>query len=486
MVIVTALSCLERGLGFAYRIFLSRTIGSEGLGLYQIALSLIGVLITLSASGIPITVSRLIIKSRAIGGVSGENKAVSAGILTSLIISLPITAFFFVFKNSLSSIFADPRCNTLFLIILPGVSITSIYAVIRGFLWGNKSFYTYSILELLEEIVMIACGVFLILKGETIFQKSIYASVAVLISYIFSFITSSALFVAKGGKFINPREQLKPLISSSITITFMRAISSFSSSLIALILPAILIATGLDRQTAISQFGVISGMAMPLLFIPSTLIGSFSLVLAPELSESFYKKNTDKIKAGVEKSLLYSLLISILVIPAFAGTGEYVGRLIYNNSLAGVYVRNSAFVMIPMSITIISTSLLNSMGFERKTLLYFLIGSAFLLISIITLPFLIGNYSLIIGYLLSFSITAVLNVLLLKRVCCNKLDFVKKCYIVIPVCLFFCFLNYFSFSILTSFISEFFAMAISSILTLICLCISLVALKIISLEDLKR
>ncbi len=486
MVLVTVLSCIERGLGFIYRIFLSRTVGSEGLGLYQIALSLIGVLITLSASGIPITVSRLMIKSRTAGSPSGENKVVSAGIFTSLLISVPLTLFFFIFKNSLGNIFADPRCNTLFLIILPGVSITAVYAVIRGFFWGNKSFYTYSVIELLEEIVMIICGVFLILKGRTVFQKAIYASVAVLISYLFSFVVSSAVFVAKGGRVINPKEQFKPLISSSMPITFMRTANSFSSSLIALILPAVLIATGLDRQTAISQFGVISGMAIPLLFIPSTLIGSFSLVLVPELSESFYKKNTDKIRAGVEKSLLYSLLISVLVIPAFAGTGEYIGRLIYDNQLAGIYVRNSAFVMIPMSITIISTSLLNSMGFERKTLVYFLIGTASLLLCILTLPFLIGNYALIIGYFLSFTITAVLNVILLKKVCCDKLDFIKKTAVIIPVCLFFCFLNYFSFSLLSKLCHEFIAMIISCGVSLICLCVTLILLKTVNLDDLKR
>ncbi len=426
------------------------------------------------------------IKSRTAGKLGGENKAVSAGIFTSLLLSIPLTLFFFLFRNSLDNIFADPRCNTLFLIVLPGVSITAVYAVIRGFFWGNKSFYTYSVIELLEEIVMIVCGVFLILKGQTVFQKAIYASVAVLLSYIFSFVVSSAVFVAKGGRIINPEDQFKPLISSSMPITFMRTANSLSSSLIALILPAVLIATGLDRQTAISQFGVISGMAIPLLFIPSTLIGSFSLVLAPELSESFYKNNTDKIRAGVEKSLLYSLLISVLVIPAFAGTGKYIGRFIYDNQLAGIYVRNSAFVMIPMSITIISTSLLNSMGFERKTLIYFLLGTACLLLCIIILPFFIGTYALIIGYFLSFSITAVLNVLLLKRVCCNKLDFIKKTAVVIPVCLFFCFLNYFGFSLLSKFCHEFIAMTVSCVITLICLCLTLIILKILSLEDLKK
>ncbi len=482
---VTIFSCVERALGFVYRVFLSRFIGSEGLGLYQIALSIIGLLITLSASGIPITVSRLMIKERTANNLNGENKAVSAGIIATLAVSLPVCAFFFIFKNSLNLIFADSRCNILFLIILPGVCITSVYAVIRGYFWGNKSFYIYSIIELLEEIVMIVCGVFLVLRGQTLFQKTVYASVAVLLSYIFSFVLSSAFFVAKGGRIINPKEEMRPLISSSIPITFMKTANSLTSSLIALVLPAVLIATGMDKQTAVSEFGIISGMAIPLLFIPSTLIGSFSLVLSPELSESFYKKNTEKIRFGVEKSLLYSLLISILVVPAFVGTGEYIGKLVYDNTLAGEYVKNAAFIMIPMSITIISTSLLNSMGFERKTLKYFLIGAGILLACILTLPSIMGTYALVVGYFCNFSLTAVMNILLLKRVCCNKLDFSKKALHSIIACFFACFLNRWLFNICSHFMHSFPSMILSVVITLAFLSLSLILLKIVSLKELK-
>ena len=69
--VVTGLSIAERALGFLYRIVLSRLIGAEGLGLYQVALSVFSVFITLGTGGIPITVSRLISKNKAGGSAKG-------------------------------------------------------------------------------------------------------------------------------------------------------------------------------------------------------------------------------------------------------------------------------------------------------------------------------------------------------------------------------------------------------------------------------
>ncbi|MBO5851111.1 MAG: oligosaccharide flippase family protein, partial [Clostridia bacterium] len=79
MATVTILSFIERLFGFIYRIFLSRTLGSEGVGIYQIALSVVGLLITLTASGIPITVSRIMIKNRTENFKDNSGSVVFAG-----------------------------------------------------------------------------------------------------------------------------------------------------------------------------------------------------------------------------------------------------------------------------------------------------------------------------------------------------------------------------------------------------------------------
>ena len=85
---VTALSVAERGLGFLYRIVLSRLIGAEGLGLYQVALSLFSLFLTIGTGGIPITVSRMISKSKAERRPMDEVSAFSSGAFLSLLLTL--------------------------------------------------------------------------------------------------------------------------------------------------------------------------------------------------------------------------------------------------------------------------------------------------------------------------------------------------------------------------------------------------------------
>ena len=77
--------------GFLYRVILSRTLGSEGMGIYQLALSVFAVLVTVTSSGIPLTVSRLITKHRTRGDAKAEHSTVTAAIVAVLIFSVPGT-----------------------------------------------------------------------------------------------------------------------------------------------------------------------------------------------------------------------------------------------------------------------------------------------------------------------------------------------------------------------------------------------------------
>ena len=421
MVLVTAFGCAERFVGFLYRVFLSRTIGAEALAVYQIALSVVGVIITLTASGIPITVSRLMLKERAQNNACGESEVVSAGVLTSLLISLPLSAALYFLKAPLSALFTDERCYDVLLVILPGITITSVYAVIRGYFWGNRRYFTYALIEFIEESVMAVAGVILVLNCGTGFDGAIAAGRAVLISYVVSFTLATLAFVFGRGKIASPIKKLAPLIASSSPITATRTLTSLSGTVVALLVPARLIFYGAEKSAAMTAFGELSGMAMPLLFIPSTIIGSIALVLVPEITQTFYNEDYRALAGKVDKALISCAVVSTIIIPVFIVCGRAIGLFVYDNSSAGGYLATSAIIMLPMSLSLISNSLLNSMNMEKTTFLTYLISAAAEFAIIWFAPSICGIYSLIIAYFVSFSIVFTLNAITLKRTVKHKL-----------------------------------------------------------------
>ncbi|MFR1554709.1 MAG: hypothetical protein ACLSTV_08540, partial [Coriobacteriales bacterium] len=143
-----------------------------------------------------------------------------------------------------------------------------VYAVVKGSFWGNQQFLAPSILELVEESVMVIAGVLLLRGVSDVFEGARLACIAVIISYFVSFSSSAICFFARGGRLSSPRGQLKPLFSSAMPITAVRAGGSLVGSAVAVLLPAMLIRAGATKTEALQMFGVVSGMAIPVLSIP--------------------------------------------------------------------------------------------------------------------------------------------------------------------------------------------------------------------------
>ncbi len=415
--IVTGLSVLERGLGFLYRIVLSRLIGGEGLGLYQVALSLFSLFLTLATGGIPITLSRMIAKAKAENDPQAEKRAVSAGLVLSLLVALPCALLVWLLGDKMPFLFSDSRALSVLKILLVGLCFSSIYAVLRGYLWGNKRFLASSLLELSEETVMVIAGVFLLSGVPSPAVGATRAAWAVVISYALAALFSAIVFFAVGGRFAPPKAALKSVFNATLPITFVRGGGAIVGSAIAVLLPAMLLRAGVDSTDAIRQFGVVSGMVMPVLMIPATLIGSLALVLVPELSESYYKGDTAKLRRNISKGLRFSLLVACALTPFFFVLGEDLGKIAFSSALAGEMIRKSCPILIPMSLAMISSSMLNSLGFEKQTFLFYYLGAAALLLCVLFLPPLCGIYAYVIGLGASYTITALCNLLLLYKKC---------------------------------------------------------------------
>lgn len=482
---VTLFSTIEKGLSFLYRIVLSRTIGAEGLGIYQICLTVFAVFLTAASSGVPVTVSRLMAKSTANNDADGKHAAVTAGIACTLFITIPSAMVLFFGRHAFNFLFSDGRCADIFIILLPGLILTSVYAVIRGSFWGNKQFLPYSVIELLEDAVMVICGVILVWNVSDPVLGAKYATIAVLVSYIFSFVVSIGWYLSSGGRFVNPKKQLKPLISSSAPVTAMRTSTSLLNSAVAFLLPALLVAGGTSNSEALGLYGIAAGMAVPMLFIPSSAIGSIAVVVAPELSENYYRGNKPAVKRDVERSINAAIMISVVIIPILFAMGKPISLFLYSSDLCGEIVTYSSFIVLPMCISMMTNTVLNSMNCEKKTLLYFCIGSVVNLICIFGLTKFIGVYSYICGLAAANIITATLNLRLMRKKCdgANVNGYILKSAACIAAsCLFGMLMR----GVTESFASPFVQILICAPLLLFFTCAAAYLLKMYSFRPLKK
>ena len=415
--VVTGLSVFKRGLGFLYRIVLSRLIGAEGMGLYQIAYSLFAVFLTLGAGGIPVTVSRLISKSKAERTPKAESAAVGAGALVALVFSLAVLVFILPIVDKSELLLTDARAEHILNVLSIGLIFSSVYAVLKGSFFGNQRFLLPSLLELLEESVMTIAGVLLLQNATSAYDGAVKAAWAVVISYLFSFTAAVISFFLGGGKVSRPQPALKPLLSSALPITSVRVGSSLVNSAITVLLPVMLIRAGFSNDEALKLFGVASGMALPMLMLPATVIGSIATVLMPKMSEDFYAKRQQRLYTHLTRGLTSAFLIATAMTPFLFLLGNQIGALAFSNALAGELIKNGCVILLPMSLAMMTTSMLNCMGFEKQTFFFYFVGAAGMLLCILLLPAVCGIYAYIAGFGANFALIGICNFVFLHKKC---------------------------------------------------------------------
>ena len=420
---VTVFGVFTRLIGFLFKIYLSRTLGAEALGLYQIALSVFFLFSSLSSSGVSQILSRKTAEYNAI-----NNKTVPSLFTSALTIcttsSVTLALILMLAKNNLSVLFSDVTAHPLFLIMIPALVSTSISSTIRGWLWGDKQFTAFSATETIEESLRILVSVFL-LGGIISALNGVYAiAYAFTISDIASAVILLIIFFVKGGKIAKP-SQLKTILLPSLPITAMHICSSLIGTLVAFILPLRLVTMGLTGAEATATYGRIAGMANPLLFAPNAVIGSLCVVLIPELSANMARKNFSSLNKQLTLGINCSFIISGLFIANYASLGAELTSFLYHDLPSGQYLQVATYTMLPVCLSQLTQSALNSIGKEYNAFINYLCGNIVMLCVIYFLPMLIGIYSVAVASFISSTIIAILNYVSLRKATTLSADFLK-------------------------------------------------------------
>ena len=414
--LITIFSFLTRISGFIFRMILSRQVGAEGVGLYQVAFSVFMVLLTVISSGMPLIISRLSSSYMARREKGKEKSLITTALIYGLVLSIVLCGVVLVFKRVFAGLFTESRCIEILIVLLPSLVFSSVYCVLRGAMWGKNNYFALCVTEFYEQVVRIVLGVLFVSTSFSALENAFNLGWTMSIACLASMMLVIVCFFFYGGKLGRfKREEFVPLVKQSTPITVMRVIGSLVQPLIAFIVPNRLVAIGYTNSQALAMFGVAVGMTMPLLYVPSSIIGSLSTALVPDLSKALTQNDLQHIEKRITTSIFFSLFISALFVPCFLGMGELAGEVLYDNVLSGSLLVSSAWVLIPIGLTNITSAILNSLGYEKRSFVNFVAGGAAMFACLWFLPSLFGINAFIYALGANFTITSVLNLALLKK-----------------------------------------------------------------------
>lgn len=311
-VIISLGGFLSKLLGAFYRIPLTRFLGGEGMGIYQMVYPLYCILLTVSASGIPTGIARLI----SSGSAGAEKKAFrlygAIGVIGTLIMHM--------LSAPLAAVQEEPAIKLCCIMLCPSVFFVSVLSIVRGYFQGRGNMYPTAISEVAEQLIKVALGCAL----AYFFRDNLAVAVA---STLFAVTVSEAVATAfalvwylrrRGVQplFKVPSVRYKSIIGYTVPLT-LTAIALPASQLVESIIAVRLLKAVGENATAL--YGIFSGCAVTIINLPVSVTYGLAAASVPQISPLAEKGDMQGAKNKAFKSILITFAIS-----APAAVGLYV------------------------------------------------------------------------------------------------------------------------------------------------------------------
>ena len=351
--LLTFTSIVSQGLGFLYRICLSRLIGAEVMGLYQLIMPVYSVIMAITAIGLTVAVSNLSSTYHAQGNKAAVAQVLRRCLLAFFILFALVAAVTAICYDPISVyLLGDARTQLGLLLLLPCILLTGVENLHKHFFYGTGNVRPPAAVELCEQFIRTGAvlGLLVVFLPQNPERTVGLIVLGMICCEIFSSTTLVILYRRhrrSGPLPGTPISHLNRRISSiALPIGATALLGNLMGSANAVLIPQRLVAAGADVTEAMSAFGVLCGMTIPMLCLPTAFIGALGLVLVPKLAESTAIGRPGEVQRRIHKAMLAT---SILILPSMAFLvvlGPTLGAFLFQEPTVGDYI-------IPLSLGVV-------------------------------------------------------------------------------------------------------------------------------------
>lgn len=432
--ILTVSSIVVKVIGSLNWIILSRVLGGEGIGIYQMGFPIYLMAITLSSAGIPVAISIITAEKLAQKDFLGAKRVFNVSLRLLFVTGLVFASALFFGAHWLidNHWIRDSRAYYSIIALAPAVFFVTFLASFRGYLQGWQIMTPTAASEIVEQLMRVVTMIVFAnmfmphglayAAGGASMGAGVGAFCALLVlMWFYGRLKQKLKADLQQQNPLATRESARAIISRLLRLALPVSMSSLMLPVVAnldlLIVPQRLEAAGFHISQATEFFGYLTGMAVPLINLATIFTASMTISLVPAISESRALNDVFGIRAKTRTAFRVALIITC---PCFVGMyflAEKIAALIYNAPGAADAIQTMSVGILLLGLHQISTGILQGLGRTSIPVINMILAAAvkvFLSWTLTAIPTL-GIKGAAMATVVDFGLAAVLNMIFIYK-----------------------------------------------------------------------
>lgn len=383
--ILSVAGLLAKVIGMFFRVPLSNMIGSSGMGIYSAGYNTYSMLLTISTSGIPVAISRLVSENVTIGRHRQAHAILRTALLVLAILGTMMMLVLIVFSRPLALRIGDGDTALGFAAIAPSILLVSLMSALRGYMQGHSRMAPTAVSQLIEQLAKVAISYPLAAAAMRSYGV-VYAAAAALLGITIGEGLALAYMVVvyalSSKEYAQNRalDRRKPtpkgklawqIIRIAVPITIGSMIVPLSSFIDTAMIINRLVSAGFAQVEARSLYGMLTGFVLPLVNVPTVLATAVCVSLVPSISAARIEKRYGEMRRTSRMGLRLSALIGYPCAAGMSLLSTQIIMLLYPSQpphelmISGQILSISAWTILLFTHVQASTGILQGAGYHK-------------------------------------------------------------------------------------------------------------------------
>ena len=344
--LLTSSSLLMSCIGIAFQVWLVGRIGSAGIGLYQLVCSVTNLGATFAISGIRFATTRLVAEELGKENIATVRSAMNRCLSYGALFGFAASAVLWLLAEPIGFLWiGDARTVMSLRLSAWSMPCISLCSSISGYFTASGRVWKPTLIHLIEQltgIVLVALCLYLTPSAD-IERSCAAVTLGRLAADILSLIMMFLVYLLDWRHYYGERSNGNALTFRMLGIALPLAVSAYARSALNtiqhLLVPKGLKAAGYSADGALSGYGTIQGMVLPIILFPSCIMSAVAELIVPELTGAQMQQDAGTIRRATKKLFSTSLLFSSAVGLFMFIFADQLGVAVYKSYDAGHYIR---------------------------------------------------------------------------------------------------------------------------------------------------